>query len=166
MVAGFIKKILFRMNRLNTFVNMYKSAAKEVYLPSLAYINWGIKLLDEGHSKEALKKFEISKDMAYQNPESYLNIGMIKAKNEEFEEAIEYFRKAIRIDNRIAGNYAVSFNYVRSIYFGAGAHPYRTVDNQVLPVMQNYAVVGKTVQYAALQSFFNIGKGFFAKPNR
>ena len=107
MVAGFIKKILFRMNRLNTFVNRYKSAAKEVYLPSLAYINWGIKLLDEGHSKEALKKFEISKDMAYQNPESYLNIGMIKAKNEEFEEAIEYFRKAIRIDNNCAKAYAM-----------------------------------------------------------
>ena len=107
MVAGFIKKILFRTNKLNAYVNRYKSAAKEVCLPSLAYINWGMKLLDEGNSREALKKFEISKNMAYQNPESYINIGMVMAKNGELEEAVECFKKAVRIDNNSAKAYAM-----------------------------------------------------------
>ena len=39
-------------------VNRYKNVGKEVGLPSLAYINWGIKLLDEGNSKEALKNLK------------------------------------------------------------------------------------------------------------
>ena len=107
MVSNFIKKILFRTNKLNALVNRYKNVGKEVGLPSLAYINWGIKLLDEGNSKEALKKFETSVSMVYKNPEGYINIGIIKAKNNEFEEAINCFRHAIRIDRMSAKAYAL-----------------------------------------------------------
>ena len=45
--------------------------------------------------------------MAYQNPESYINIGMVMAKNGELEEAVECFKKAVRIDNNSAKAYAM-----------------------------------------------------------
>lgn len=102
-----IRKILFKANRLNVYVNRYKRVGKEVGIPSLAYINWGIKLMDEGKTKEALKKFETSIGMGYQNPEAYINISVIKAKENKFEEAKEFLHKAIRMDNTSSRAYCL-----------------------------------------------------------
>ena len=48
-----LKKIFSKINKLNNYVNLYKENAGEVSMPSYAYMNWGVKLLDSGDDKLA-----------------------------------------------------------------------------------------------------------------
>ena len=86
----FFQKISKQVNKLNTFVNDYKSVAKEVSLPSYAYVNWGAQLAESGNEKDALEKFEQSAQMVNSTPEAFVNLGIIFARKGEFEQAIKY----------------------------------------------------------------------------
>ena len=56
-MLDFIKKLVKKINKLDDFINLYKENAGEVSMPSYAYMNWGIKLLDSGDEKKALSCF-------------------------------------------------------------------------------------------------------------
>lgn len=103
----FFQKIAKQVNKFNTFINDYKSVGKEVSLPSHAYVNWGMQLIDSGNEKEALEKFELSANMVNSTPDAYVNLGIVCAKKAKFEEAIEFFKKAIRIDDSCAKAWAL-----------------------------------------------------------
>ena len=57
-MLDFIKKLVKKINKLDDFINLYKENAGEVSMPSYAYMNWGIKLLDSGDEKKALELLE------------------------------------------------------------------------------------------------------------
>ena len=103
----FFQKISKQVNKLNTFVNDYKSVAKEVSLPSYAYVNWGAQLAESGNEKDALEKFEQSAQMVNSTPEAFVNLGIIFARKGEFEQAIKYFKKALKIDDTYAKAWAL-----------------------------------------------------------
>ena len=52
-MLDFFKKVAAEINKLDDFINLYKENAKEVSMPSYAYMNWGIKLLDSGDEKKS-----------------------------------------------------------------------------------------------------------------
>ena len=84
-------------------INQYKTIAKEPALPSYAYINWGLYLINCGQTQEGLDKLNQSVLMNKTNPEVYLNIGITYAQKGEFEEALKNFQKAVSLDNNHIG---------------------------------------------------------------
>ena len=111
-MLDFFKKLFVKINKLDDFVNVYKESAKEVSMPSYAYMNWGIKLLDVGEDKKAMDMLEKSIEMPYANSESYVNLAIVLAKEEKYDKAIEYLKKAIRMDNENSKAYQV----LKSLY--------------------------------------------------
>jgi len=104
----FFKDILNKINKLDDYINRYKENAGEVSMPSYAYMNWGVKLLDEGGSEEeALKLLEKSVEMPYANSDSYVNLGIILAKENKFDLALEYLKKATKLDNENSKAYQI-----------------------------------------------------------
>lgn len=101
-MLNFFKKILKQANKFNSFVNEYKTVAKEVSLPSVAFTNWGAHLAQEGDSEAALERFKQSASMANATPEAFVNLGILCAKNNDYQEAIKNFKKAIKIDETCA----------------------------------------------------------------
>ena len=98
----FFQKIAKQVNKFNSFVNDYKSVGKEVSLPSHAYVNWGVQLIESGKEDEALEKFLQSADMVNSTPDAFVNLGIICAKKADYEQACKFFRKAIKIDETCA----------------------------------------------------------------
>ena len=76
----FLKKLFSKINKLDDYVNLYKENAGEVSMPSYAYMNWGIRLLDAGDEKHALQLLEKSVEMPYANSDSYVNLAIVLAK--------------------------------------------------------------------------------------
>lgn len=96
---NFLKKLNSKVNKLDNFVNEYKENAGEVSMPGYAFMNWGIKLLENGDDKEtAIKMLQQSTDMPYANSDSYVNLGIALAREGRYDEALPYFRKAIRLN--------------------------------------------------------------------
>ena len=106
-MLDFFKRIAAEINKLDDFINLYKENAKEVSMPSYAYMNWGIKLLDSGDEKKAMDMLEKSIEMPYANSDSYVNLAIVLAKEEKFDKAIEYLKKATKMDNENSKAYQV-----------------------------------------------------------
>lgn len=94
----YIKKIINRVKQLDLEVNDYKKVVQNPYIPSIAYVNWAIHLAEAGQIDAAQEKLISSTLMAHQTPEAYINLGILKVKERKFEEAIELYSKAIRLD--------------------------------------------------------------------
>jgi superkiller protein 3 len=73
----------------------------------LARSNLGCALLRQGEMDEALKVFQsaLARDPDGCGPEVYMHIGLIRKQQQRFEEAAEYYRKAISLDPRYAAAY-------------------------------------------------------------
>ena len=76
-------------------------------MPSYAYMNWGIKLLDSGDEKKALELLEKSVEMPYANSDSYVNLAIVLAKENKYELALNYLKKATKLDNENAKAYQI-----------------------------------------------------------
>ena len=55
-VLSFFNTIFASVDFFNKKINQYKIIAKEPALPSYAYINWGLHLINSGKSEEGLEK--------------------------------------------------------------------------------------------------------------
>ena len=63
MISKFFKKINNLFNSVEWFnkqINQYKTISKEPALPSYAYINWGLFLINNGDRKKGLEKLNQS----------------------------------------------------------------------------------------------------------
>jgi tetratricopeptide (TPR) repeat protein len=106
-MKNFVEIIFNNIRNLDVFVNNYKKFAKNVVIPSKAYINWGINLAISGNIEEAIQKFEFSANMAFKDPESYLNWGIALAKSGQYDEAIDKFNLALKIDPNYSKAYSL-----------------------------------------------------------
>lgn len=105
MSFGYIKYIIEKIKRLDGEVNVYKKVVQNPSLPAIAYVNWAIHLAECGYITEAEEKLESSTLMAHQTPESYINLGVLRARERKFEEAKEYYIKALKLDHNSAKAY-------------------------------------------------------------
>ena len=95
---GYIKNLLASVDTFNKHINHYKAISKEPALPSYAYINWGMFLINSGNKEKGLEKLNQSILMNKSNPEVYMNIGVTYAQEGSFESALKNFRKAVKLD--------------------------------------------------------------------
>ena len=115
MLAKFIKYISNIFNTVEYFnkhINQYRQISKEPALPSYAYINWGIYLINSGNKQKGLERLSQSVLMNKSNPEVYTNIGIMHAQDKNFELALKNFKKAVRLDK----NNARAWVYLAGIY--------------------------------------------------
>ncbi len=103
----FFKKLLSSISKFNNSVLNYRTIAREVVIPSRAFVNWGIYLANSGEVDLALEKFESSSYMRPQSPETFNNWGIALATMGKYEEAIEKFQKAIKIDSKCVKSYVL-----------------------------------------------------------
>lgn len=95
---GYIKNLLASVDTFNRHINHYKAISKEPALPSYAYINWGMFLINSGNKEKGLEKLNQSILMNKSNPEVYMNIGVTYAQEGSFESALKNFGKAVKLD--------------------------------------------------------------------
>lgn len=105
MSFGYLKNIIDKIKKLDSEVNVYKKVVLNPSLPSLAYVNWAIHLAECGYVTEAEEKLESSTLMAHQTPESYINLGVLRARERKFDEAKELYIKALNLDHNSAKAY-------------------------------------------------------------
>ena len=98
----FLQKLVKDIEKLNSKINSYEKIAKDVVLPSKAYMNWGVFLATSGDIESALEKFEASANMTLKSPETFLNWGIALAKNAQYEEAIKKFIIAVKLNPDLA----------------------------------------------------------------
>lgn len=101
-----VLSIFNKTKSLDSLVENYKNEARDIAMPSQAYLNWGNYFSQLGLDDVAIEKFEQCAAMPNVNPEAYTNIGIIENKKGNFEKAQEAFKKAIRLDCRNARAYA------------------------------------------------------------
>ena len=109
-----ITELLNSVNNFNNNINKYKEIAKEPALPTYAYINWGMHLVNFGNKDEGIEKLKQSLIINPNNPEGYVNLGVIYAQNKEFKEALKNFKAAIKADK----NNARAWGYIAGVYSG------------------------------------------------
>lgn len=102
MSVKYLKHIINWIKRLDVEVNDYKKISQTPSLPSIAYVNWALKLIDEGKIPEAEEKLVSSTLMAHRTPEAYINLGILKVREGKFDEAGELYIKALRLDRNSA----------------------------------------------------------------
>lgn len=112
----FFQKIFENIEKLNSKVVSYEKIAKEVILPSKAYMNWGVFLATSGDIEHALEKFETSANMTLKSPETFLNWGIALARNAQYEQAIEKFINAVKL----APNMAKAHSLLSATYIEIG----------------------------------------------
>ena len=96
-----------RINFLDKIVKEYKDISNPSYLPNTAYMNWGVRLADQGNIDEAINKLKTATLMANQNPNVYINLGIALLKQKDFDGAIKNFRQAVKIDKFNSKAYAM-----------------------------------------------------------
>lgn len=104
MKKGF-RQFLDKIGHYNKLVDEYKRAVGTSPDHSMAYVNWGIDLAQEGQMDEALLKFEKATEIAPNRFEPYLNWGVALAKMNRLDEAIEKFKLAIQKDSKAVNPY-------------------------------------------------------------
>ena len=101
----FLKKIFENVKKLDSEVNEYKKVVKNPYMPSIAYVNWAMHLVESGESALAEEKLVSSTMMVHQTPEAYISLGILKAKEKKYEEAKNFYIQALRLDSKNAKAY-------------------------------------------------------------
>lgn len=114
-IKSFISDVAVGIKELDTEVNEYKSVGQNPYLPTIAYVNWAVHLMNTGESVQAEEKLLYSTLMAHQNPTAYIHLGILKAREKDYESAINYFTKAIRLDQNNAKAYCFLANTLTEI---------------------------------------------------
>lgn len=100
LIINLLKKYIKKINKIDNFIHIYENNSKTIYLPSRAFLNWGISLSKLSKYDEAIKKFEISSSITNKIPEIYLNLGISQFKKNNLIEAINNFKKVIELDKR------------------------------------------------------------------
>ncbi len=103
----FIKKLIDNVSKFNDSVLSYRTIARDMVIPSRAFVNWGIYLANSGEVDLALEKFESSSYMRPQTPETFNNWGIALATMGKYDEAIEKFKDAIKIDSKCVKSYVL-----------------------------------------------------------
>jgi len=112
---SFFSDVANGIKELDTEVNDYKNIGQNPYIPSIAYVNWAMHLVETGAFAQAEQKLLASTLMAHQTPDAYINLGLLKTKEKDYETAIEYFTKAIRLDKNNAKAYCFLANTLTEI---------------------------------------------------
>ena len=108
----YINNLFTSVDTFNKHINNYKAISKEPALPSYAYINWGMHLINCGNKEKGLEKLNQSILMNKSNPEVYMSIGVMYAQEGKFDEALKNFRKAVRLDKTNAR----AWGYLAGVY--------------------------------------------------
>ena len=111
-LVRYINTLLNSVDMFNKRINQYKAISKEPALPSYAYINWGMFLINTGNKERGLEKLNQSIMMNKSNPEVYMSIGVMYAQDGKFDEALKNFRKAVRLDKTNAR----AWGYLAGVY--------------------------------------------------
>lgn len=94
----FLDSIFQKIGEYNTVVNDFREASEKAADPSAAYVNWGIKLAQDGDIKEALLKFQKAAEMDPNRSECHSNWGITLVKAGRINEAIAQFKQAVKLD--------------------------------------------------------------------
>ena len=97
-IIKYINNLINSVETFNKHINQYKLITKEPALPSYAYINWGLHLINIGKKDRGIEKLKQSAIMNNTNPEAYINLGIAYAQDEKFALALKNFKKAIKLD--------------------------------------------------------------------
>lgn len=148
----FIKKIILKINKLDDFINRYKDNAGEVSMPSFAYVNWGMKLLDKGETDSAIEMFQKSIDMPYTNAEAYINFGVALARTDRYEEALNYFKKATKLDHESAKAYEMLGSVYSELGNSREAENCFTIALRINP-RNPQTYINRAIHYAKISKF-------------
>lgn len=102
----FIKVVAAKVRQfertLNDYLNKTQGSAQ---IPYLAYVNWGLALTD---LDKALEKLETSAIMQPNSPIVQMNLGKIYLRKDMYSDALEKFKKTIRLDNFCGEAYSLT----------------------------------------------------------
>lgn len=104
---GLSKSFFEQMDRYKNVVEDYRKVSRISPNHTMAFVNWGINLAQEGDMATALEKFEAAARMVPVRPETYTNWGVALAKLRRFEEAIDKFQRAAELIPENPGNYTL-----------------------------------------------------------
>lgn len=108
-MSRFLKIVAAKVRQFEDLLNEYVNGSKgSAQIPYLAYVNWGINLSNEDDLDKALEKLETSAMMHPHSAIVQMNLGKIYMKKGLYNQAVEKFRKTIRLDNRSGCAYSLA----------------------------------------------------------
>lgn len=93
-----IKEIYKNIKNLNSSVSNYKDESIIQSLPTVAYVNKAVKLLENSCYDEAEKILKSALDISLQDNLVYKNLGKISEYRKDFITAAEYYEKSVRLN--------------------------------------------------------------------
>ncbi|MFN8614661.1 MAG: tetratricopeptide repeat protein [Vampirovibrionales bacterium] len=97
-MKGFFQKLSQQLSHYNQLVDDYNQAAAKAPDSALAYVNWGIKLSQEGDLQGAIEKFTTAAQMDPKRATCFANWGVALAKAGQLPEAIIQLEKATLLE--------------------------------------------------------------------
>ena len=73
-----------QIEKIDSYVKKYTDLAPTSSMPSVSYLNWGIKLADDGDVNAAIDKLTTATLMLNQNPSVYVNLGIAFLKQKKY----------------------------------------------------------------------------------
>lgn len=90
-----LKKIFSGVGKYNKNINSYKSAGNIIAIPSYAFRNYAEFLFEKGLTKEAEQLLEDASQFVSNSTDALVDLGEMKQKTGNLDEAINYFEKAV-----------------------------------------------------------------------
>lgn len=94
----FLESLFEKIMAYNAVVEDFEEASEKAADPAAAFVNWGIKLAQEGNIPEALAKFEKAAQLDSNRAECMANWGITLIKAGQLDAAIDKFRHAVHLD--------------------------------------------------------------------
>lgn len=107
MIKGFLESLFEKITAYNAVVSDFEEASEKAADPAAAYVNWGIKLAQEGDIETALIKFEKAAELDPNRAECMANWGITLIKAGQLDNAIEKFNQAVHLDPADIYNYSL-----------------------------------------------------------
>ena len=126
-------------------INEYsKGSLNKVSNPSQSYVEWAIRLIDEGFEEQGIEKLETVTEMVVQNPIACVNLAMTYIKRGELDKVKPLLKKAISIDSGCAKAYLMyGIYYTANNDYKNAEHYYEIaakLDPRLPEVFVNWAV--------------------------
>ena len=96
-----------QLSQYGQLVDDYNDAVGKAPDHALAYVNWGIKLSQEGNLSAAIEKFQTAASMDPNRAICFANWGIALAQASQLSEAIERFEHALKLEPHNADVYAL-----------------------------------------------------------
>ena len=164
----FIEKLKQQIKSVEGYINDYTSKAKTTAIPTKSYVEWAIKLLDEGKDDIAIEKLETVTEMANPSPESCINLAITFIKRGETEKAPALLKRAIKLDSQHPRAYLAYGIYHAQKHEFDKAEYYYSISAKLDPrqhdVFLNWAIsLAEQGKFMSAQEKFQ--KAMFYNPN-